>query len=375
MAGKTKHGKFQEKLTPFILDKLTEIREREGEWTSNYRGLYLQYAALPEERKNEKEDNTRHWEADICAETGDNVILRGLERLYDNTIVIEPTMTCAAHCRHCLRAHYETFSLNEKELIDIAKYCGQNYHGVPPREVLVTGGDPLLIPERLVVLVEGLLQYAPNIHTIRIGTRLPQQAPNLVSEKIYNIFRNYRNQIRFEVATQINHPVELFPEVRVVFQKLMHLGVRLYSQNVILKKVNDNVQTLVNLYNTIRDMNIESHYLFHCVPMRGTHHMRTSVKTAIRLYKELTNSGKISGRIKPMGALMTDIGKLTLYEDIIVDRDCSTNHILVQSAYQYKERLALNPNWRLPKTAEVDEQGYLRVWYLDGADDSKELFL
>jgi lysine 2,3-aminomutase len=175
--------------------------------------------------------------------------------------------------------------------------------------------------------------------------------------------------VRFEIATQINHPVDLFPETIEVFGNFQAMGISIYSQNVLIKNVNDNIGTLVSLYNKMRENGIEAHYLFHCVPMRGIHHYRTTVAKGLRLAKELTNSGLISGRVKPMYALMTDIGKITLYDGTILRKDEKRNMILLKSSYKYEDRMKNNPDWQIPKTAEVDDDGYLRIWYLDGSDD------
>ena len=67
-----------------------------------------------------------------------------------------------------------------------------------------------------------------------------------------------------------------------------------------------------------------------------------------------------------MYALMTDIGKITLYDGSIIEE--KDNMLLVQSKYRYSDRILWNPNWILPQTAQVDEEGFLRVWYLDGDD-------
>ena len=69
-----------------------------------------------------------------------------------------------------------------------------------------------------------------------------------------------------------------------------------------------------------------------------------------------------------MFAAMTDIGKITLYEGTVLAR--KDNKVLLQSHYSYADRLRWNPNWKLPKTAAVDENGLLRMWYLDGSDDA-----
>jgi lysine 2,3-aminomutase len=275
-------------------------------------------------------------------------------------------MICTARCRYCLRSHYNVLTLKEEELIDIAKFCGSKGIKEEVREVLITGGDPLVIPHRLNLLVESLLEYAPNVKIVRIGTRLMTQDPDRIDNNVFEIFKN-KPGIRFEIGTQINHPVEFFPESIEKFQNFEELDVRIYAQNVLLKNINDNINCLIRLYDILRNYNIEPHYLFHCVPMIGMHHFRTTVEKGLNLAKELINSGNVSGRAKPMYALMTDIGKIVPYERTILGKN-DHGQILLQSAYKYEDRIKWNPNWQLPKTAEVDETGYLRVWYLDGED-------
>jgi lysine 2,3-aminomutase len=366
MAGTGEDGSFRERVSPFLEEKMRELREKQGEESGDYRALFLQYRRLDQEGAVAEEANRRHWEADLEV-GGPGWGLRGMERLYRNSIVIEPTMVCAAHCRYCLRASYEMFTLDEEELRAIAKYCGGSEVRDEVSEVLVSGGDPLVVPRRLGYLIDCLVELAPNIRIVRIGTRLPQQDPRRVDDGAFEVFRKYRDTLRFEVGIQVNHPIELFPEVVDKLTYLQSLGVKMYAQNVLLKGVNDTVDDLVRLYRRIRELNVEAHYLFHAVPMKGTHHLRTSVLRGTQLVGRLVNSGLISGRAKPMYALMTDIGKITLYDGVILAR--REGRILLQSTYDYRERVAWNPSWKLPATAEVDDGGLLRVWYLDGTDD------
>lgn len=364
MTERKKQKEFREKISHFLREKLEELKIRKGENSEDYKALYLQYHMSYNEKEESSEVNLRHWHADMDIESQEH----GLERLYTKTLAIEPTMVCAAHCRYCLRSNYDIFTLREDELLNVAKFCGSNNTRDQVNEVLITGGDPLIVPNRLNYLIEALIEYAPNIKIMRIATRLPLQDPYRIDNNVYEIFRKHRDIVNFELATQINHPAELFPEAVKVFKEFRDMGVTIYSQNVLLKSVNDKIKTLINLYNRLREMGIEAHYLFHCIPLRGTHSFRTTVEKGLQLARELTNSGKISGRIKPMYALMTEIGKITLYEGTILDKNKERNEVLVQSLYQYEERLKNNPNWKLPRTAEVDENGYLRIWYLDGED-------
>jgi lysine 2,3-aminomutase len=172
--------------------------------------------------------------------------------------------------------------------------------------------------------------------------------------------------LRLELATQINHRVELFPEVVEAYRKIMDRHVAIYAQNVLLRGVNDDLDTLVDLYDGLRDLGIQPYYLFHCVPLMGMGHLRTTVERAIRLVNALTSSGRVCGRAKPMLAAMTEIGKIVLYDGGVVRRD--QRHLLLQSHYRVDDRHRWNPNWRLPANAEVDRNGLLRVWYLDGQD-------
>lgn len=344
---------------------MKKIKDEFGEDSEEYKALFFQYKKLENENAKTQESNLKHWEGGL-AEKSDNIELRGLERLYCRSLVIEPTKICAAHCRYCLRAHYDLFTLKENDLKGIAEFCGSKNVKDNLAEVLITGGDPLIIPQRLHLLVELLLEKAPNIRIIRIGSRLMTQDPERVDNNVYGIFKN-KPGIRFEIGTQINHPIEFFEESIETFKEFFKLGVKIYSQNILLRNINDNINCLIKLYDIMRELDIEPHYLFHCVPMRGMHHFRTTVTKGIELTKSLVNSGYISGRAKPMFALMTDIGKIIPYEGTILRKN-SFGQILIQSAYKYQDRMRWNPYWELPKTAEIDDKGYLRVWYLDGED-------
>jgi lysine 2,3-aminomutase len=359
-----KEDTFKEKLTPFLQEKLANLKSLYGEESGAYKGLALQYLRSDMEDVETEECNLKHYEAGVeIKELSDDV--PGIERLYKKTIVVEPTLICLAHCRYCLRSNYKKHTLTEKQLIEIAKYCGNEANRINLNEILITGGDPLIVPQRLEVLLNALIEYAPNIKIVRIGTRVLGHDPKRIDESIIDLFKN-KPSLRFELATQINHPIEFFQETEESLRKISDLGVKIYAQNVLLRDVNDNIDTLVELYNKMRENNIEAHYLFHCIPMIGIHHLRTSIEKGLDLIKELVCSGKISGRAKPMFAAMTDIGKITFYEGVIQKRE--NDRVLLQSNYRYEDRLKWNPSWQLPNTAEIDKNGLLRVWYIDGGD-------
>ncbi len=355
---------FPELTTTFLREKLEALGSQFGFSSEPYLALARQYLHSDEEDVPAAETNLRHYEADVGF-PGSGGRPHGIERLYKRTLVVEPTLACAAHCRFCIRANYARHNLSEVELREIAKYCGSGSHREELTEVLITGGDALLVPHQVEYLLRALMRYAPNIRIARIATRIPLHDPGRVDGKLLRLFEG-KLPLRLELTTQINHRVELFPEVIEALRRIMDHGVAIYAQNIVLRGVNDNLAALVDLYDLLRQIGIEAHYLFHCVPMEGTGHFRTTLQETIELAKRLTCGGHISGRAKPMLAAMTDIGKIVLYDGVIVERD--NRHILLQSHYRLEDRQCWNPAWQLPKTAEVDRDGYLRVWYLDGAE-------
>ncbi|MFA6447463.1 MAG: radical SAM protein [Patescibacteria group bacterium] len=360
----TKERIFTERVSPFLKQKMADLLARYGAADERYRALSLQYLKSPLEEAAAPESNLRHYEAEVVHQ--ESALPKGIERLYRRTLVIEITISCVANCRYCLRQKYDLHTFTEDEILRVAKYCGSQGVREDLNEVLITGGDAFLVPQKLNLLVEALMRYAPNVTTMRVATRIPQQSPERVTDAILDVFRN-KPGIRFEVATQTNHAVEFFQEVRECFKRLKEVVPTIYSQNVLLKGVNDTPEALLELYDTMRILGIEAHYLFHAIPLQGMHHFRTTVDKGLSLTKMITSSGIFSGRAKPMYAAMTDIGKIIFYEGTIKERDTKNNRLLLQSCYMLKNRREWNPSWQLPGSAQTDKQGYLQVWYLDGS--------
>lgn len=351
-------GSFKEKLSPFLKNKL------ESETSIEIKDvIQIQYIKSPLEEKISQDESDRHYHAEILPEF-EGKALKGVERLYHRTILIEPTTACAAHCRWCLRGQYDLLNLSEDDLIHSARYIGsKECHEV--REVLITGGDPLMVPDRLNVFIDSLVEYAKQVKIVRIGTRVPLHAPERVHRRLLHALRK-RDDLRIELATHINSHHELFPECREAYYKIQEQDIRIYNQSVLLKGLNDNKNALVQIFDNLRDMNIESHYLFHCIPMQGMLHHRTSLNKGVQLIRSIVNSGLISGRCKPMFTAMTDLGKITLYEGVIVER--KKDKVLLQTEYLYEERKKWNPNWEANENIVIGKDGRMSVWYLDAND-------
>lgn len=358
------NGVFKHKISKYLSNLIEDIELQKGKDSKEYKALYNQYIYTnSEDIKGLQETNLKHYEAIV--EDDGRGLPKGIERLYKRQLVIDITMVCAAHCRYCLRANYETAQLRRSEIDDIVDYCSKDEN---LKEVLITGGDPFMVQRLLKYLISGLVNKAPNIEIIRMGTRVPVQDPERMNEDIYSFFKNYSKLVKFEVAMQVNHVVELQPIVVDVIKNLKESNVTIYAQNVLLKNVNDDIESLISLYDKLRYLGVEAHYLFHSIPMKGTAHFRTSVSRGLELIQELTASGRISGRVKPVYALMTYVGKVVLYDGSILKKD-DDGYLHIKTFYRVDERRKWNPTYQLPEDqAYEDENGYIVAKYLDGED-------
>lgn len=371
MAGTKTKDQFKELISPFLKSKMEELRKSHGEESREFMAIAKQYISDPLESKIVAGlEKPRHYQSEVKAYY-DNKPVKGIERLYKRTILLEPTTVCAAHCRWCVRGQYPVETMNKDSISNATKYMGSDERREELKEILITGGDPLMSIPLLSFTLNEVKKNAPNIKIIRIASRVPFHDPERINNAMLEMFSNFKD-FRLELGTHINHPIEFWKESVESIKRLQSVGFKIYNQNPLLKGVNDDFQTLSDLYSNIRDNDIESHYLFHAVPLRGMSHHRTSVKKGIDLSNALSSCGEFSGRAKAKYCILSDIGKIIVYQDTIVDRREKDNSILLKSGFNIKSRLKWNPSWQKPDSVEMDEDGTMYVWYLDGSDDKVE---
>ena len=366
MAG-ARGGEFRELISPFLRAKIDEAAAQFGQASRQYLALSRQYVRSPLEQVVSGEDRRRHYESEITiAFEGRPVI--GVERLYRRTILIEPSTVCAAHCRWCLRGQYPIQTMARDDIEHAARYIGSAGLADDIDEVLVTGGDPLMSLPLLSHTIDALRRFAPNVRILRIGSRVPFQDPERVNDAMLELF-DRQSGLRLELGVNVNHPVEFWPESVAALQRLQQVGFRIYNQHPLLKGVNDDRDTLIAHYSKLRDLDIEAHYLFHAIPLRGMAHHRTSLARGLELANMLGSNGEFSGRGKPRFAVLSDIGKIVVYHDTVVDHRAADNSLLLRSGFRLEDRLRWNPSWKPPRDAIVDADGMLMTWYRDGRDD------
>jgi lysine 2,3-aminomutase len=361
MAGQV-DGIFRERISTFLRARHDEAALDPSRHGDLLNVLRLQYFTDPREQDRLPDQRRRHYEAGVGV-FFEGKALRGVERLYKRTLLVLPTLVCAAHCRWCVRGQYAIETMSAEDIELAARYCGEAAEAVDVEEVLVSGGDPFMDVARLERVFDAFTRLAPRVKVLRLATRVPLQDPARVDARLLDLLRAHP---RAEIALHVNHASELFPEVREAIGRLAGIGVRMYNQTVLLRDLNDQVPVLEEVCNELRGLRIETHYLFHCVPLYGMAHHRTSLDRSLDLARQLVNGGRISGRAKPSLVLLTDVGKVTLYEGTILER--RGHRVLLQTAYSYAERRAINPSWTLPESAEVGADGMMRVWYADAVE-------
>ena len=211
MAGTKIKDEFKELISPFLRFKLKDLKDRFGENSREYIAIAKQYIRDPNEKLIvENLEKGRHYQSGVKAYY-DNKPLKGIERLYKRTILLEPTTVCAAHCRWCVRGQYPVETMDKDSISNATKYIGTDERKDDLKEILITGGDPLMSVPLLSFTLGEIKKNAPNINIVRIASRVPFHDPERINDNMLEIFSQYDN-FRFELGTHINHPIEFWEE-------------------------------------------------------------------------------------------------------------------------------------------------------------------
>lgn len=229
----------------------------------------------------------REGSYDTSGET-ENTIMSGLQHKYSETALILATNKCAMYCRHCFRKRL--VGLKTKEILDrfedAANYIKQHEQ---INNVLVTGGDPLVLKNEVLEQILTILSNIPQIKFIRFGSRAPVTFPSRFEDKkLLKILSKYCHpNRRLYVVTQFNHPKEITKQAIKSVENLMKVGVVLNNQMVLLKGVNDNSVTLTKLLNKLVSIGVVPYYLFQCRPVKGVkHNFQVPLSKAIKIVED-----------------------------------------------------------------------------------------
>ncbi|MEW6456840.1 MAG: KamA family radical SAM protein [Acidobacteriota bacterium] len=215
----------------------------------------------------------------------------GITHRYSDRVLLITTNFCASFCRHCTRKRIFTkaFSMKGKFILDSVVGYIKEHEEI--RDVIVSGGDPLTLPFKRFDNILKRLREIPHVEIIRIGTRIPVVLPQILYDR--NLLEILERYGPIWVNTHFNHPNEITEESSKAIENLLRIGIPVNNQTVLLKGVNDSAETLIALSRKLLRIKVRPYYLYHCDPVKGVNHFRTSIFKGIEILEKMR--GNISG--------------------------------------------------------------------------------
>jgi lysine 2,3-aminomutase len=219
----------------------------------------------------------------------------GLVHRYPDRALFLTTGFCSTNCRYCTRSRmvgdHDKFRSGIKQWQQAIAYI----ESTPQiRDVLLSGGDPLTLPDSQLDFLLSSIRRIPHVEVIRIGTKVPAVLPQRITSRLVRMLKKHHP---LWMSIHFTHPDELTPETRAACTQLADAGIPLGSQTVLLKGINDSVQTLKELYHGLLKVRVRPYYLYQCDPILGSSHFRTAVSKGIEMIEGLR--GHTSGYAVP----------------------------------------------------------------------------
>lgn len=255
----------------------------------------------------------------------------GLVHRYPDRVLLLPLDFCSTYCRYCTRSrvvgHGELVP-SEKRLEAAFDYLRRT---TQVRDVLISGGDPLALAEDKLDWILSRLRAIPHIEFVRMGTKMPAVLPQRITPQLTKVLRKYHP---LWMSLHYLHPDECTPESVRACARLADAGIPLGSQTVLLKGVNDDVETMKSLVHKLLMMRVRPYYLYQCDPISGSAHFRTSVEKGIEIIQGLR--GHTTGYAVPTFVIDAPGGggKIPLQPDYYQYRD---EHGVVLRNFEGKE--------------------------------------
>ena len=212
---------------------------------------------------------------------------------YPDRVLLMVTNQCPIYCRFCTRKRLvgKPGFLKKGELDQAFAYLREH---TEVRDVILSGGDPLLLPDNLIERILKALRTIPHLELIRFGTRVPGTLPQRITPEFCEIVKKYHP---IYMNLHFNHPDELTPEVKEACGRLADAGIPLGAQTVLLKGVNDDPEIMKRLMHQLLLARVKPYYLYQADLTKGTNHFRTSVESGMKIIQAL--QGHTSGMAVP----------------------------------------------------------------------------
>lgn len=208
----------------------------------------------------------------------------GIVHRYPDRVLFLVTDRCASYCRYCTRSRLVS---NAQDYNFHPEFeSGLKYIEAHPeiRDVLLSGGDPLLLSDNKLDYLLGRLRAIPHVEFIRIGSRVPVFLPQRITDSLCDVFRKHGS---VWMSIHVNHPNECTLDLRNACERLTMAGVPLGNQSVLLKGVNNNAETMKQLVHRLLMMRVRPYYLYQCDLITGSAHLRVNPKEGIDIIRSL----------------------------------------------------------------------------------------
>ncbi len=208
----------------------------------------------------------------------------GIVHRYPDRVLFLVTDRCAAYCRYCTRSRLVS---NAQDYNFHPEFeSGLQYIRDHPeiRDVLLSGGDPLLLSDRKLDYLLGELRKIPHLEFIRIGSRIPVFLPQRITPDLCEIFKKHGP---IWMSIHVNHPSECTHTLRDACERLTYAGVPIGNQSVLLRDVNDDAEVMKSLIHRLLMMRVRPYYLYQCDLITGSAHLRADPRKGIEIIRSL----------------------------------------------------------------------------------------
>jgi KamA family protein/D-alanine--D-alanine ligase len=284
-------------------------------------------------------------EADDPLGEEDQSPVPGLVHRYPDRVLLLALDFCSTYCRYCTRSRIVGHGAIHPSKARLEKAIDYIRSKPVIRDVLISGGDPLTLnDERLEWLLVRLRQI-PHVEIIRIGTKIPAVLPQRITSKLARMLRKYHP---LWMSVHFTHPAECTPQAYRACDQLADAGIPLGSQTVLLKDINDDVETQKELMHHLLRMRVRPYYLYQCDPISGSSHFRTPVEKGLNIIRGLR--GFTSGYAVPTYVIDAPGGggKIPLMPDYVMGH--SQDSLLLRNyegkMFQYPDTAVLQSGER-----------------------------
>jgi len=221
--------------------------------------------------------------SDPCGEDG-NMVAPGLVHRYPDRVLFLVTDRCASYCRYCTRSRIVSGVGEQHLTVDVDRALAYLWEHREVRDVLLSGGDPLLLSDGRLRELLGRLREIPHIEIVRIGTRVPIFLPQRLTHDLCELLRTFHP---LWINIHANHAAELTAEVRDALGRLADAGIPLGNQSVLLRGINDSAGAVRDLVHKLVRARVRPYYLYQCDLIEGTDHLRVPIEEGIRIMRAL----------------------------------------------------------------------------------------